>query len=54
MTRLGRVIALAIISEFGSEEKLHETLELGRTYTFKITVFDPKEQKMALAFVENK
>lgn len=48
------VAGLVHISEFGSEEKLHERLELGKTYTFKITIFDPKEQKMALAFVESK
>ena len=48
------IAGLVHISEFGSEEKLHERLELGKTYTFKITIFDPIEQKMALAFVENK
>ena len=46
------IAGLVHISEFGSEEKLHERLELGKTYTFKITIFDPVEQKMALAFVE--
>jgi len=40
------------VSEFGSEEKLREKLEMGKAYSFKITLFDPKEQKMALAFVE--
>jgi small subunit ribosomal protein S1 len=48
------IAGLVHISEFGSEEKLHEKLELGKTYTFKITVFDPAEQKMALAFQEAK
>ena len=48
------IAGLVHISEFGSEEKLREKLELGKTYNFKITVFDPKEQKMALAFLENK
>ncbi len=46
------VAGLVHISEFGSEEKLHEKLELGKTYNFKITLFDPKEQKMALSFGE--
>ncbi|MDO8565263.1 MAG: S1 RNA-binding domain-containing protein [bacterium] len=46
------VAGLIHISEFGSEEKLREKLEMGKTYTFKITLFDPKEQKMALSFVE--
>jgi hypothetical protein len=42
------------ISEFGTEDKLREKLELGKSYNFKITVFDPKEQKMALSFTESK
>ena len=37
-----------------SEEKLREKLEMGKVYTFKITLFDPKEQKMALSYVEKK
>lgn len=48
------VAGLVHISEFGSEEKLREKLEMGKVYTFKITLFDPKEQKMALAFVDKK
>lgn len=46
------VAGLVHISEFGSEEKLREKLELGRTYDFKITLFDAKEQKMALSFLD--
>ncbi len=46
------VAGLVHISEFGSEEKLREKLEMGRKYKFKITLIDPKEQKMALSFVE--
>jgi small subunit ribosomal protein S1 len=48
------IAGLVHISEFGSEEKLHEKLELGKTYNFKITFFDPASQKMALSFVEGK
>ena len=44
------VAGLVHVSEFGSEEKLKKTLELGKTYPFKIALFDPKEQKMALAY----
>lgn len=45
------VAGLVHISEFGgSEEKLREKLELGKSYPFKISLFDPKEQKMALTF----
>ena len=43
---------LVHISEFGSEEKLHSSLELGKSYTFKITLFDAKEQKMTLSFID--
>nr|MBA3551068.1 S1 RNA-binding domain-containing protein [Patescibacteria group bacterium] len=46
------IAGLVHISEFGSEDKLRNKLELGRSYTFKITLFDPKEQKMALSFVD--
>ncbi|MFH1472835.1 MAG: S1 RNA-binding domain-containing protein [bacterium] len=46
------VAGLVHVSEFSSEEKLREKLEMGKTYTFKITLFDAKEQKMALSFVE--
>jgi len=46
------VAGLVHISEFGTEEKLREKLEMGKVYTFKITLFDPKEQKMALSFVD--
>jgi small subunit ribosomal protein S1 len=45
------VAGLVHVSEFGSEEKLKKSLELGKTYEFKITLFDPKDQKMALSFV---
>ncbi len=48
------VAGLVHISEFGSEEKLREKLELGKTYNFKITLFDPKDQKMALAYAGDK
>ncbi len=44
------VAGLVHVSEFGSEEKLKKALELGKTYPFKISLFDPKEQKMALSF----
>jgi len=40
------VSGLIHISEFGTEEDLKEKLELGKTYTFQITFFGPKEQKM--------
>ncbi len=48
------VAGLVHISEFGSEERLRRNLELGKTYPFKITLFDPPQQKMALSFAGEK
>lgn len=48
------VAGLVHVSEFENESKLKASLELGKTYKFKITLFDTKEQKMALSFVGNK
>jgi small subunit ribosomal protein S1 len=48
------VAGLVHVSEFGSEAKLKESLELGKSYKFKISLFDPKDQKMTLSFVEKK
>ena len=46
------IAGLVHISEFGSDEKLHDKLELGKSYKFKIGIFDPKEKKMTLSFVD--
>lgn len=48
------IAGLVHVSEFGNDEKLREALELGKTYDFKITLFDAKDQKMALSFVGKK
>lgn len=48
------VAGLVHVSEFGSEEKLRKNLELGKAYDFKINLFDPKEQKMALTYTGEK
>lgn len=48
------IAGLVHVSEFGSEEKLRKSLDLGKTYNFKITLFDPKEQKMALTYLGDK
>lgn len=45
------VAGLVHISEFNSPEELRETLELGKTYPFKINLFDPKNQRMTLSYV---
>ncbi len=44
------VAGLVHISEFASEEELRNTLSLGSSYTFTITLFEPKEQRMTLSF----
>jgi small subunit ribosomal protein S1 len=43
------VAGLIHISEFENDENLRESLELGKTYDFKITLFEPSEQKMTLS-----
>lgn len=46
------VAGLIHVSEFGDEKKLKEKLSLGKSYQFKITLFDPKEHRMTLAVAE--
>ncbi len=48
------VAGLVHVSEFGSDEKLRQHLELGKVYPFKITLFDAANQKMTLAFAGEK
>jgi small subunit ribosomal protein S1 len=44
------VAGLVHISEFATPAELRENLELGKTYPFTITLFEPKDQRMTLAF----
>lgn len=44
------VAGLVHVSDFGTEEKLRETLELGKSYPFTITIFEPDERRMALSY----
>ncbi|MEK7606009.1 MAG: S1 RNA-binding domain-containing protein [Patescibacteria group bacterium] len=48
------VAGLVHVSEFESTEKLREKLELGKSYSFKINLFDPKEQRMTLSYMPEK
>ena len=48
------VAGLVHVSEFGTEDKLRTALELGKVYPFTITLFEPKDQRMTLAFGEEK
>jgi small subunit ribosomal protein S1 len=47
------VAGLVHNSSFGSEEKLRKTLELGKTYNFQVTLFEPKDQRMTLVYLDN-
>ncbi len=44
------IAGLVHVSEFGSEEGLRKNLELGKRYPFAISLFDPKEMRMALTY----
>lgn len=46
------VAGLVHNSSFGSEEKLKEALELGKTYNFQVTLFEPKDQRMTLVHLD--
>ena len=48
------VAGLVHNSLFGGPEKLREVLELGKTYDFQITLFEPSEQKMTLTYLDEK
>jgi len=47
------VAGLVHNSGFGSEEALKKTLELGKTYNFQVTLFESKEQRMTLVYLED-
>jgi small subunit ribosomal protein S1 len=48
------IAGLVHISEFGTDEKLHQNLELGKRYPFTISLFEPKEMRMTLTFAGDK
>ncbi len=48
------VSGLVHISEFGNEAKMKEKVEIGKSYKFKINMFEPREQRMTLHLVEAK
>jgi small subunit ribosomal protein S1 len=48
------IAGLVHVSEFGSEEKLRASLELGKRYPFTISLFEPKDMRMALAYAGKK
>ncbi|OGI90214.1 hypothetical protein A2911_02320 [Candidatus Nomurabacteria bacterium RIFCSPLOWO2_01_FULL_40_15] len=46
------VAGLVHNSTLGTESKLREKLELGKNYNFQITLFEPKDHKMTLMYLE--
>ncbi|HEY4510704.1 MAG TPA: S1 RNA-binding domain-containing protein [Candidatus Paceibacterota bacterium] len=46
------ISGLVHISGFSSEEVMRKKLELGKSYTFQITLFEPKEHKLTLNYLE--
>jgi ribosomal protein S1 len=48
------VAGLVHISEFASPAELRESLELGKSYPFSITLFEPKDQRMTLSYAGKK
>lgn len=45
------IFGLVHISEFESEINMKQKIELGKSYPFQITFFEPKEQKLILGFL---
>lgn len=45
------VAGLVHVSEFATPAELRDSLELGKTYPFKITLFEPGDQRMTLSYV---
>ncbi len=48
------VAGLVHVSEFGGEDKLRATIEMGKVYPFTITLFEPKDQRMTLSYTGDK
>ncbi len=46
------VSGLTHISEFKTEAEMKQKLELGKSYPFQISLFDPKEQRLTLNYLE--
>lgn len=45
------IYGLVHISEFGSEKKMKETVEAGKTYVFQIVNYRPENKKLSFAFL---
>lgn len=49
---LPKIRGLCHISEFGSQKKMEELLELDKTYNFQVLLIEPKEHRMSLKLAE--
>lgn len=49
-----KIQGLCHISEFGSQKKMEESLEVGKEYDFQISSIEPKEHRMSLKLIESK
>lgn len=49
-----QIQGLVHISEFGTEAKMKEEIELGKEYEFKVLLIDPKDHRMSLGVVREK
>jgi small subunit ribosomal protein S1 len=48
------IAGLVHISEFGSEKKMREKLELGKSYLLQIVLFEPEAHRLILTFIDEK
>lgn len=48
------ISGLSHVSEFGSVQKMRDTVEVGNTHPFQIVVFQPDHHKLSLAFLGEK
>lgn len=48
-----KIQGLVHISEFGTEAKMKEALEIGKEYDFKILLIDPPEHRMSLGMIRD-
>ena len=48
------IAGLTHVAECGPEETLRPSLELGKRYPFTISLFDPKDMRMALSYGDKK
>lgn len=48
------IAGLVHISEFGTDKKMKEKMELGKSYLFQIVLFEPSDHRLILNFLDEK